>query len=573
MTICVVATMVVRDEVDIIAANLDHLFFQGVQHVLVTDNGSLDGTRGVLSWYSRHHEVTVFDEPVGAFWQSEWVTRMARLAVDRRGANWVVHVDADEFLIHPRMRYPEIFASIDDVADVVTIPRLDYLAVDGVVGDVAPRTQVVRKFESLNPQGFRLMPKVAHRGDAEATVAAGNHQVEGPSLQRVAEVPELAIHHFPARSLSQVQRKITNLSDGHTASGLIKDRIGTAAVGRRRMLDDGAFDDEYRLVYGRSPEAVEAGLADGSLVIDTLPREVVTSARSDSPIEGEYGFRGRIEAWMTSATTAGAVSHGIDLLLDVDPQRRRLMAVFQMQAKEMLRDVRALIDGPIVVMKGIELAQLYPEPWRRDFVDVDILAGDVEPADARLRGAGFTPFASVTTLADYHQTAPLVRGDNPITIELHRRPNSPRWAHFPSAEIIAQARPSRTGLDGVMRPRDDHHAVLVAWHYWRDGAHRARDLVDLHLLRQRSTGKAIQSTADSWGVGRVWRNTERLLDALEDDAERMSSFCRRIVSLDPVSHRDRRLRQWWGISMGGRNAWREVLERDERRRQRATWAS
>ena len=63
----VLATVVVRDEVDIVAANLDHLLHQGVAHVLVTDNGSRDGTREVLSWYQENRPVTVLDEPVGAF--------------------------------------------------------------------------------------------------------------------------------------------------------------------------------------------------------------------------------------------------------------------------------------------------------------------------------------------------------------------------------------------------------------------------------------------------------------------------------------------------------------------------
>jgi hypothetical protein len=570
VTPTIVATMVVRDEVDIIAANLDHLLHQGVRQILVTDNGSRDGTREVLAWYAENRPVTVFDQPVGPFWQSKWVTTMARMAATDYEADWVVHIDADEFLFHPNMSLPEVFASVDDEADVVVIPRWDYVALEGAVGDVAPLTQLIRKSQSLNPMGRPLLPKVAHRADVGATVTDGNHEADGPMLNRTLTVQGLVLRHYPARSLTQTRRKIANLSDGYRASGLDRQGIGGTQMERRRMLDLGTFEAEYRTVYGRRPAEVEDGLADGSLIYDPATAHVVSQARSGAQNASPSRLSASVERWLSTASEAGVRSHRIDSLLSSDVRHRREMTIFHMQTQEMIREVRALVDGPMVLMKGIEVAQLYPESWRRDFVDVDILVGDVEAADVALRRAGFGAFQSASTLPGYHQTAPLVRSDNPVTIELHRRPSSPRWAHFPSQEVIAQSRPSRTGIDGVMRPRDDHHVLIVAWHFWRDGAHRARDLVDLHLLRQQTSDGDIEATADAWQVGKVWRATRVLLDALEDDGDSVPRAFRALLNLGPVSHRDRRLRQWWGISMGGRGAFSEVLERGVRRRQRGT---
>jgi hypothetical protein len=562
--------MVVRDEVDIIAANIDHLLHQGVSQILVTDNGSRDGTREVLAWYAEHWPVTVLDQPVGPFWQSKWVTTMARMAATDYEANWVVHVDADEFLLHPAMTLPEVFESIDDEADVVMIPKWDYVALDHAAGDVAPVTQLIRKSKTLTPRGNPLLPKVAHRADMQVTVTAGNHNAFGPALFQTTTVSELVLHHYPARSFEQARRKITNLSDGHLASGLHHEGIGSTAMGRRLKLDEGTFEAEYRAVYGRRPAEVEDGLADGSVIYDPATAHVVSQARSGAQNPSPSRLSASVERWLATASVAGAKSHRIDSLLSNDVEHRRAMTIFHMQTREMVRDVRTLVDGPVVLMKGIEVAQLYPESWRRDFVDVDILVGDVEAADVAVRRSGLVAFQSVSTLPGYHQTAPLVRPGNPVTIELHRRPSSPRWAHFPSQEIIAQSRPSRTGIDGVMRPRDDHHVVMVAWHFWRDGAHRARDLVDLHLLRQQTSDRDIEATADVWEVGNVWRATRVLLDALEDDGASVPRAYRALLNLEPVSHRNRRLRQWWGISMGGRGAFAELLERDMRRRQRET---
>lgn len=213
----VVLTMMVRDEADIIAATIEHYLAQGIDHILVTDNASVDGTREILAEYAAVAPITIYDDPEHRKQQAAVVTRMARLAYTEHGADWVVNGDADEFLraVDPSMTVADALAQIPHEIGAFTVPVVN------LVGPVARRGAGFRRLtqrderttEALHAAGVLAhpTPNAIHVGSETVEVAHGNHFV---SIEQQGEVPEhaaLEVLHLPWRSSAQFERKTENM--------------------------------------------------------------------------------------------------------------------------------------------------------------------------------------------------------------------------------------------------------------------------------------------------------------------------------------------------------------------------
>jgi len=84
-----VMALKVRDEGDVLEANLRYHHALGVDAFIVTDNGSTDETPEILARYAEAGLAQVIDAP-GTDYREEgaaWLTRMARLAATEHGAD------------------------------------------------------------------------------------------------------------------------------------------------------------------------------------------------------------------------------------------------------------------------------------------------------------------------------------------------------------------------------------------------------------------------------------------------------------------------------------------------------
>ena len=107
-----VMTLLVRDEADIVDAQIAYHLHAGVDFVVATDNRSQDATTEILERYARERVLHLIREPGDDLRQSEWVTRMARLAATDFGADWILNTDADEFWHARGASLKELFAVV-----------------------------------------------------------------------------------------------------------------------------------------------------------------------------------------------------------------------------------------------------------------------------------------------------------------------------------------------------------------------------------------------------------------------------------------------------------------------------
>jgi hypothetical protein len=197
------AVGLVRDEADVIGPTIAHLVAEGVDHVLVADNGSVDGTRDLLADLAGELHVTVVDDLLPAHHQGVKVTRLARCAA-RAGAAWVVPFDADELWYSPHGRpLATALRSADPAVQVAVAPMWNHVMTDD--DDPTEANPYLR----LRTRLAVPLPvvKVAFRAHPWARVVPGNHNVRCPEGARS---PLLAIRHVPYRSPEQIERKHRN---------------------------------------------------------------------------------------------------------------------------------------------------------------------------------------------------------------------------------------------------------------------------------------------------------------------------------------------------------------------------
>lgn len=224
-------TLLVRDLQDIVAANIAYHLDRGVDHIIVTDNGSIDNTRAIVEQFARGGPVTLIDEPRDDYDQSAWVTRMARMAA-AMGADWVINTDADELWWPLEGDLKSTLELVAPEYGSVIAPRANMLPLRVLDGHAFER-MVVRDVHSVNGLGRPLPGKAAHRASDDVYVWPGNHSVSSPSLGPAVPTSEILIYHYPHRSYEQIVHKIA---------------LGGAAVARNTAISEGVFD-VWRALY------------------------------------------------------------------------------------------------------------------------------------------------------------------------------------------------------------------------------------------------------------------------------------------------------------------------------------
>jgi glycosyltransferase involved in cell wall biosynthesis len=217
----------VRNEIDVIAGVLTHMADE-VDHLIVMDNGSTDGTREVIA--ALDLPMTVFDDYDPAYYQSVKMSRLAAVA-GRRGATWIVPFDADELWTDPRGRLRDVFAQAPDTVTSCRATLYNHFRTALDLPDPDPFRSMVWRATAPG-----ALPKIAFRYQENAVIHQGNHGVDLPAPNTTDT--GTTIRHFMIRSPEQFETKVRQGAAAYAATTLPEDQ-GAHWRSWGRLLDAG----------------------------------------------------------------------------------------------------------------------------------------------------------------------------------------------------------------------------------------------------------------------------------------------------------------------------------------------
>ena len=249
----VIAIARVKDEADIIAATVGHMLTQ-VDHVLVEDNGSTDGTIEILETLG----VDLLHDSTVGYYQSVAMSRLAAHAARTRAAEVVVPFDADEWWYSPHGRIADVLADFP-AASIFTARLYDHVATGYDPADPNPVTRTGWRRRDAAP-----LPKVACRALAPVVIHQGNHGADYGATQD----NRLVVRHYPYRSVEQFVSKVRNGAAAYAATDLPAD-VGAHWRQYGQLLETGgpdAIGDVFRSWFWTANPDL-----DPSLIFDPAP--------------------------------------------------------------------------------------------------------------------------------------------------------------------------------------------------------------------------------------------------------------------------------------------------------------
>ncbi len=276
-----VMTLLVRDEIDIIKENIEFHLNHGVDFIIATDNGSVDGTRELLQDYQKDGIVYVIDEPAQDYSQSVWVTRMALLAKEKFGANWILHNDADEFWF-PRSGNlkTELENSSFDVLycnrfnmnlDEEEIAKPNFIFYDLKTKSIKPFNLDFSCVEKYPFFMYTIGNKLIHRASDKVEVEQGNHSVKMDSA-KYSKSENIVIYHYPVRGYEQFKMKVINGGSSYERNTSLPKEVGWHWRRWYKLYLENKLEEEYKK-FILSKKQLEKYHQSGNIIFDYKLKE------------------------------------------------------------------------------------------------------------------------------------------------------------------------------------------------------------------------------------------------------------------------------------------------------------
>lgn len=325
----IVMTVMVRDEADTIAAMLEHHRSQGVDHVIVTDNASVDGTTEILQRYADEGFVTLWHDPEHRKQQFAVVTRMARHAATEEHADWVINADADEFWVAttPGRTVREVVEGLPSDQNVVEIPVVNLTGAPARRGSGFERLcyRDLRSDDELHAAGIPFHPTsdALHRGNPDVEIAQGNHFVDAPGWGPASQTDQLEVLHLPWRSWAQYEGKVRKAGQAYESNPDLFPSPRHHGKQDYRRWKAGRLEAIYISKHPLGSE-VERMLASGALVRDDRLASLASAGLPGVQADDPY----------TDAERDALARHGRQLSALEQENEERLQALRDEQLRE-----------------------------------------------------------------------------------------------------------------------------------------------------------------------------------------------------------------------------------------------
>jgi len=209
----IITVCMVKNEEDIVEAFIRYCCLFS-SRVIVLDNFSTDRTMTILRLLVNEGlPVSILEDKELGYFQAEKTSRLIRLAIDKYGADLILPLDADEFLVSAAENESPL-----NILESLSLEQLHYVRwrtyIPHSTDDMADAC-IPRRIHYSRPVSSGDMCKIIISARLwnlyELQITFGNHDVVSRNDPRAilpkTYVGELSLAHFPIRSLDQCKAK------------------------------------------------------------------------------------------------------------------------------------------------------------------------------------------------------------------------------------------------------------------------------------------------------------------------------------------------------------------------------